>query len=305
MERLLKDIIDKNKHLVDKGKVASYIPALNKANPNHIGISIIDKEEKIFSAGDYGVKFTIQSISKVLALIVAVTELGEEYVFQKVGYNGSENSFNNITNIDNPNTKYPTNPMINAGAIVVTSLIEGSGEEKFNKILNLTRVITGNMKIDYNREVYLSEKETGDRNRAIAYLMKSKDMIHGNVEEVLNAYFKQCSIEIDTLDLAKIGFFIANGCKSLRDNKYISSDKMTSLLLSIMTNCGMYDYSGEYSIKVGIPSKSGVAGGLLASARNKFGIGIYSPVLDNNGNPLVGIAIMEDLSHELDLSLFH
>lgn len=305
MDKLLKNIIEKNKHLVERGKVASYIPALSKANPNHIGISVIDKEEKIFSAGDYSVKFTIQSISKVLALIIAVMELGEEAVFKKVGYKGSENSFNNITNIDYPNSIHPTNPMINAGAIVVTSLIEGSGKEKFDKILNLTRLITGNMEIDYNKEVYLSEKETGDRNRAIAYLMKSKDMIHGDVEEILDAYFKQCSIEIDTIDLAKIGLFIASGCKSLRDNKYISSEKMTRLLLSIMTNCGMYDYSGEYSVKVGIPSKSGVAGGLLASAKNKLGIGIYSPVLDNNGNPLVGIAIMEGLSHELDLNLFN
>ena len=305
MDKLLKNIIEKNKHLVEKGKVASYIPALSKANPNYIGISVIDKEGKIFSAGDSSVKFTIQSISKVLALIIAVMELGEESVFEKVGYNGSENSFNNITNLDSPNTIHPTNPMINAGAIVVTSLIEGSGEEKFNKILNLTRVITGNMEIDYNKEVYLSEKETGDRNRAIAYLMKSKDMIRGNIEEILDAYFKQCSIEIDTIDLAKIGLFIANGCKTLRDSKYISSDKMTTLLLSIMTNCGMYDYSGEYSIRVGIPSKSGVAGGLLGSARNKLGIGLYSPVLDNNGNPLVGIAIMEDLSRELCLNLFN
>lgn len=305
MDKLLKDIIEKNKHLVENGRVASYIPALSKANPNHIGISVIDKEGKVFSAGDSSIKFTIQSISKVLALIIAVTELGEKSVFEKVGYNGSDDPFNNITNLDYPNTIHPTNPMINAGAIVVTSLIEGSGKEKFDKILNLIRVITGNKEIDYNKEVYLSEKDTGDRNRAIAYLMKSKGMIHGNVEEILDAYFKQCSIEMDTLDIAKIGFFIANGCKSLSDNKYISSDKLTTLLLSIMSNCGMYDYSGEYSIKVGIPSKSGVAGGLLGSVKNGFGIGVYSPVLDSNGNPLVGIAVMEDLSNKLGLNLFH
>ena len=304
MEKLLESIIEKNKHLVELGNVASYIPALSKANPNHIGISVIDKDGHIYSAGDYKEKFTIQSISKVLALIVALMELGEKKVFQKVGYNGSENSFNNIINLDYSNTIFPTNPMINAGAIVITSLIEGSGEEKFNKILNLTRVITGNKEIICNEEVYLSEKETGDRNRAIAYLMKSKNMITGNVDEILDAYFKQCSMEIDTIDLAKIGFFISNGCKSLRDNKYISSDSITSLILSIMTNCGMYDYSGEYSIKVGVPSKSGVAGGLLGSVRNTFGIGLYSPVLDNKGNPLVGISIMEDLSIELGLNLF-
>ncbi len=194
--------------------------------------------------------------------------------------------------------------MINAGAIVVTSLIKGSSEEKYNKILHLIRLITNNMDIDYKKEVYISESETGDRNRAIAYLMKSKHMINGNVEEILDAYFKQCSIEIDSVDLAKIGLFIANGCKSLIDTEYISSERLTKLLLGIMLNCGMYDYSGEYAVKVGIASKSGVAGGLVGSVPNKMGIGVYSPALDVNGNPIVGIAIMEDLSRELDLNLF-
>lgn len=303
MNKLLMDLIEKNRYLVKEGTVASYIPALSKSNPNHIGVSIIDKNGNIFSEGDYKVKFTIQSISKVLSLMVALMELGEKAVFLKVGYNGSASSFNNIRDLDLPNAIYPTNPMINAGAIVVTSLIEGTSDEKFNKILKLTREITGNMDIDYNREVYLSEKKTGDRNRAIAYLMKSKGMISGNVEENLDAYFKQCSIEMDTEDLAKIGLFIANGCKTLGSNN-ISNKKLTTILLGIMSNCGLYDYSGEYSIKVGIPSKSGVAGGLLCSAKNNFGIALYNPVLDNKGNPIVGIGIMEDLSKALNLNIF-
>lgn len=304
MEKLLKNIIDKNIHLAKQGKVADYIPALSTANPNHIGVTLIDKEGNIHTSGDYNTKFTIQSISKVISLMVALMELGEKKVFESVGYNGSEESFNNIINLDLPNNLYPTNPMINAGAIVVTSLINGSAEEKFNKILELIRLITKNMDIDYNREVYLSESKTGDRNRAITYLMKSKGMINGDVGEILDAYFKQCSIEIDSTDLAKIGLFIASGCKTLIDTQCITSERLTTLLLGIMSNCGMYDYSGEYSIKVGIPSKSGVAGGLVGSVPNKMGIGVYSPVLDVKGNPIVGIAIMEDLSKELDLNLF-
>ncbi len=305
MENLLKKIIEKNKHLVKEGKVANYIPALGKANPNDIGITTIDMEGIVHTAGEYDVKFTIQSISKVIALMVAVMELGEKAVFEKVGYNGSSDSFNNITKLDSDGLNYPTNPMINAGAIVVTSLIKGSSEEKFNKILALIRQITNNKEIYYNKEVYLSEKETGHRNRAIAYLMKSKNMLQGNVEDILDAYFMQCSIEIDTVDLAKIGLFIANGCKGLKDTNLISREEMTTLLLAIMSNCGMYDFSGEYAIKVGIPSKSGVAGGLMCVASNKLGIGVYNPVLDLKGNPIVAIAIMEDLSYELGLNLFN
>ena len=304
MDKLLKNIIEKNKHLVENGKVASYIPALSKANPNHIGISVIDKEGKVFSAGDSSIKFTIQSISKVLALIIAVTELGEKSVFEKVGYNGSDDSFNNITNLDYPNTIHPTNPMINAGAIVVTSLIEGSGKEKFTKVLNLIRLITGNKEIDYNKEVYLSEKETGDRNRAIAYLMKSKGMIYGNVEEILDAYFKQCSIEITSVDLAKIGLFLSNSGKLLGTKEEICSKKTISTIIAIMSTCGMYNFSGEYAAKVGIPSKSGVAGGILGTIPGKMGIGIYSPALDRYGNSMVGYNIMKDISNELNLSIY-
>ncbi len=305
MDKLLEEIIQKNSHLVKEGKVASYIPALSFANPEEIGITIIDNDGKVHIAGDYHKKFTIQSISKVLALMVAVIELGEKNVFEKVGYNGSSESFNNITNLDLPNINCPINPMINAGAILVTSLISGSGDEKFNKILKIIQNITNNHKISYNKEVYQSEKQTGDRNRAIAYLMKSHNMIVGNVDQILDAYFKQCSIEIDTVDLAKIGSFISNGCKDLIDTTNITSENLTKLLLGIMSNCGMYDYSGEYAIKVGIPSKSGVAGGLLGAVSKKMGIGVYNPVLDLNGNPIVGIEIMKDLSVALGLNIFN
>ncbi len=305
MEKLLNNIIEKNRWLVKSGKVASYIPALSLADPNDIAIVTMDMEGIIHTGGNFDTKFTIQSISKVLALMVAVMELGEENVFKKVGYNGSSESFNNISNLDFPNTAYPTNPMINAGAIVVTSLIKGSKEEKFNKILELIQQITDNNKIYYNTQVYLSEKETGDRNRAIAYLLKNKNMIQGDVDHILDAYFKQCSIEIDSVDLAKIGRFIANGCKDLTNTGYINSENMTKLLLSIMSNCGMYDYSGEYAARVGIPSKSGVAGGLMSAVPRKLGIGVYNPVLDLNGNPIVGVGIMEDLSKELGLNLFN
>lgn len=296
MEKLLNKIIDDNRYLTKEGKVANYIPALSKANPNHIGICYIDIDGKIYKAGNYDIKFTIQSISKVVSLILAIMDNGIDKVFSKVGYQSTDEPFNTVYKLDFPNTIKPPNPMINSGAIVTTSLVKGEGEEKFNRLLDFFRELTENPRISYNEEVYLSEKSTGDKNKAMAYLMKSRGFLEGDVEEVLDTYFKQCSIEVDVVDIANIGLFIAKGCKF---NKEIAS-----IINAIMTTCGMYDYSGEYATKVGIPSKSGVGGGIMGSIPNKAGIGVYSPALDQYGNSIAGYGIMKDLSNKLCLSIF-
>lgn len=304
MESLLREIIDKNRHFVREGSVADYIPALKKANREDIGISIFDLEGNNYSYEKYNKKFTIQSISKVIALMQALIEVGEDEVFKGVGYEGTVDSFNSLYKLDFPYIEKPANPMINAGAISTTSRILGNNDEKFKKILNLLKHITKNDNLDYDREVYSSEKATGDKNRSIAYLMKTRGIIQGDVEEVLDAYFKQCSILVDTVDLANIGLFLANGAKGLEDYGKIDRTRMTSLIIGIMNNCGMYNFSGRYAVDVGIPSKSGVAGGLLAVVPGSMGIGIYNPALDDNGNPIVGYNIMKDLSKKLNLSLF-
>lgn len=304
MELILREIIEGNRHFINQGKVADYIPALKEANREDIGITIVDIDGNIYSLGKYNKKFTIQSISKVIALIQALIEIGEEEVFKGVGYEGTEEPFNTMYKLDFLNIDKPTNPMLNAGAISTTSRISGNGEEKFEKILSLLKIITRNNSLDYDREVYLSEKATGDKNRSIAYLMKSRGIIDGDVEEVLDTYFKQCSISIDTTDLANIGIFLANGAKGLDNYGKINRQRLTSLIIGIMNNCGMYNFSGRYAVDVGIPSKSGVAGGLLGVVPRKMGIGIYNPVLDKNGNPIVGYNIMMDISKQLDLSLF-
>ena len=183
-------------------------------------------------------------------------------------------------------------------------MIRGSYEEKFNKILNTIRKITNNNNIGYNKEVYESEKETGDRNRAIAYLLKNKGLLEGDVEEVLDVYFKQCSIELDLIDLAKIGLFLANGCKTLDGSYQGCNTEIATILIAVMTTCGMYDFSGEFAARVGIPSKSGVSGGILSVVPNKYGIGIYGPALDDHGNSIAGFGILKDLSNELGLNIF-
>lgn len=304
MEKVLTDIVEKNRYLLKEGKVADYIPALAKANPNHIGVCLVDLDGTITTAGDTSIKFTIQSISKVITLMRAVMDKGQDYVFGRVGYEGTDEPFNTLYKLDLPHITKPANPMINAGAILTTSLVHGSGDEKFQRILELTRIMTNNPNIIYNEEVYQSEKATGDKNRAIANLMRARGILDGDVEEILDAYFKQCSIEVDAEDLGNIAAFLANGCRGLDDYGKSSPNSLSSILLGIMVTSGMYNYSGQYAVEVGIPSKSGVGGGILAVVPNKLGIGVFSPPLDENGNSIAGLGILKSISDEFDLRIF-
>lgn len=304
MQKTLQKIIDNNKSFFKDGNVADYIPALKNANIEDCGITLIDKEGKIYSAGDSQIKFTIQSISKVISLMQAIIDKGIEDVFKKVGYEGSEKSFNAVSYLGEEETTKAINPMMNSGAIVVTSLVEGKGGEKFDRILKLVRTLASNPNINYNEQVYLSEKSTGDRNRAICYLMKSKGIVEGDAEDILDNYFKQCSIEVDTIDLANIGFSISNRFKGIDLPEHIDKRQLSGLLVAIMTHSGMYNFSGEWSVNVGIPSKSGVAGGILSVIPEEYGIGFFGPSLDKNGNPLVGYKVLKELSKELKLSRY-
>lgn len=300
MEGLLQSIVEENRHLTKKGKVADYIPALAKANPNHIGICAADLNGNIYKAGDADISFTIQSISKVISLMLALMDNGQDYVFERVGYEGTDEPFNTLYKLDLPHISKPANPMINAGAIVITSLVNGEGEEKFQRILELSRILANNPNISYNKEVYLSEKSTGNKNRALAYIMKSKGMLEGEVDDILDNYFKQCSIEMNLVDLANIGVFLANGCKGLDNYAKVTPKKLKAITLGIMVTSGLYNHSGEYAVEVGIPSKSGVGGGILAIVPEQWGIGAFAPSLDINANSIAGIGMMKSLSRKLN-----
>lgn len=305
MNDLLSKVIEKNKGLTSKGKVASYIPALERANPEHLGVCVSDIKGNIFAAGDYKQKFTLQSISKTISLMLAIMDNGSEKVFNKVGMEPTGDAFNSIIKLETISPSKPLNPMINAGAIAVASLIKGEGsEEKINRLLNLLRKICQNENLYINNEVYLSEKKTGNRNRALAYFMKDVGVIEGDVENVLDVYFKQCSIEVDCIDIAKIGLFLANNGVVLGTGEEIIDKKVAKTIKSFMVTCGMYNASGEFAIKVGIPAKSGVGGGIMAAVPNRMGIGVFSPALDEKGNSIAGYSLLKDLSSELDLSFF-
>lgn len=302
---ILQRLVDKNKVYGKEGKLASYIPALLKADVNDLGIAIVNLDGDEYFAGNCDKKFTIQSISKIVGLMLALQDNGKENVFKKVNVEPTGEGFNSIVKLETTETGRPYNPMINAGAIVTTSLIKGrTEEEKLKKLIDFMKKATNNPNITINEEVYISEKLTGNRNRALAYFIKSSGILDGNVEEVLDLYFRQCSIEANAKDLARLGAVLANDGIIPWSGERLIDKEICKIVKSIMVTCGMYDASGEFAVRIGIPAKSGVGGGILASVPKTMGIGVYGPALDEKGNSIAGLKVLQDLSRELDLSIF-
>ncbi|HBD64652.1 MAG TPA: glutaminase A [Clostridiales bacterium] len=305
MHEIFENIINNNSNYTNYGKVATYIPELAKASASDLGVYLISLDGDEYFAGDYNKKFTMQSISKVLTLMLSLMDNGESKVFERVGMEPTGDSFNSIVDLELKNIHKPFNPMINAGAIATTSLLAGtSPKEKTERILDLARKLSDNPSIKINEDVYLSEKLTGDRNRSIAYFMKSFNVIEGSVEDILDVYFKQCSIEVTCRDIANIGCVLANDGVSVRTGETIVPKHICRITKTIMSTCGLYDASGEFAVHIGIPAKSGVGGGIMAAVPRKMGIGVYGPALDEKGNSIAGIQILKELSEKLDLDIY-
>ncbi len=304
MQELLNKLVKKNMVLTKDGRVADYIPELDKAKKDALGICILDNEGNTYTAGDCEIKFTVQSISKLVTLMLAILDNGEEFVFSKVGMEPSGDPFNSIRKLETSSKKKPYNPMINAGAIAVAAMIKGKdAREKFQRVLEFFKKITEDETLDVNYKIYCGESETGNKNRAMGYFLKNDGIIEGNVEDALEVYFKQCSIEVTAYTLAKLGLFLANnGCTSTGEQ--ILTPRISTIIKTLMITCGTYDMSGEVAVRVGIPCKSGVGGGIVAVSPGKLGIGVYGPSLDAKGNSIGGIHLLEDLSRELKLSIF-
>lgn len=297
----LEETLQESRKHAERGQVASYIPELKKADPRMAGVALMTPQG-LFEAGDSRVDFTLQSISKVISLLVALEQRGVEAVFSKVGSEPTGDSFNSIVKLETSEQK-PLNPMINAGAIAVCSLIPGSSvEDRFARIADLLEKILGRP-VEVDESVYKSEKETGHRNRALAYFLKDINGLEGDVEEVLDLYFRQCSIMVNCADLAHIGMFLAT--KGIGDDGTpIVSAKAVRLASAFMVTCGMYNGSGEFAIQVGIPAKSGVSGGILGVVPGQYGVATFGPALDRKGNSVVGISMLRRLSEVLDFSIF-
>ena len=305
MEKILQQAFDYGKQYISLGKSAGYIPELKKVPPTELGLYMETLQGDTYGVGDYNKKFTIQSISKVLVLTLALMDHGPEKVFEKVGVEATGDPFNSIVKLELKSLQKPLNPMINAGAIATTSFIKGKdGQEQIERILAFAQEVSGNPTIGINEAVYKSESLTGDRNRSLAYFMKSCGVLSEDVEALVDVYFKHCSIEMSCKDLARIGALYSNRGVCLRTGKQIIPKTITQMVTAIMTTCGLYDASGEFAVQVGIPAKSGVGGGILATVPNQLGIGVYGPGLDEKGNSVGGTKMLAYLSKHLGLSIF-
>lgn len=304
MQDVLEAALQYGRQYIVNGRVAHYIPELAKAEQGNLGGCIITTDNKVYTAGDCDKQFSIQSVSKVPTLMYVLNKLGDESLFQRVGMEPTGDAFNSIKRLEVEYTK-PSNPLINAGAIVVVSCISGKNQqERFGKILEFYRAICGNPSIDYSREIYESESKTGDRNRAIAYMLKANGIIYGDVEAHLEIYFKLCSILVTCRDIARMAAALANDGRCVKDGRRYLDSRYVRIVRSLMVTCGMYNFSGAFATEIGIPSKSGVGGGILSVVPNKMGIGVYGPALDEHGNSVGGMRALKRIVEELDLSIF-
>ena len=298
---ILENALIYGKSFLSYGKVADYIPELAKADPSNLGICLMNKEGLMYHVGNWQVPFTMQSIAKTFSLILALQTAGYDKVFSKVGMEPTGDCFDSIVQLETKQL-YPFNPMINAGAIVTVSCIECS--DPFAEFLQLVKQLCFNDTVRLNEQVYLSEKHTGQRNRSIAYLLLSDHILEGDPEPILDSYFRMCSVEVTTQDLARFSLILANDGKDPVTGKQMVEGWIIRIVKTLMLTCGMYDESGEFAVKAGIPSKSGVGGGIIAAADQGMGIATYGPVLNKKGNSIGGIHMLEYLSRELNLHYF-
>ncbi|WP_134699434.1 glutaminase A [Ammoniphilus sp. YIM 78166] len=301
----LNEFVMEARKFTQHGKVADYIPALGRADPDDLAIAIHYPDGQCVSAGDIQKTFTLQSISKVISLALVLMDRGFDYVFKRVGMEPTGDPFNSIIKLETVNPARPLNPMINAGALVVTHMIKGASvEEKFQRLLAFVQEMANDSTIGYSSEVAQSEFETAHLNRALAYFLKQHKSLDEDVEELMNLYTKQCAIEMNCLDLARIGMvFAMDGADPLSGKQVIPID-IARICKTFMVTCGMYNASGEFAIKIGIPAKSGVSGGIMGAVPGKFGIGIFGPSLNEQGNSMAGIRLLELLSKNFHLSMF-
>ncbi|MBQ1080455.1 MULTISPECIES: glutaminase A [unclassified Nocardiopsis] len=282
------------------GRLADYIPELAGVDPGLFGIAAVSAHGRSYCVGESELPFTIQSISKPFVYAIAVEQLGLDTVHEHVGAEPSGEPFNAIS-LDEHGR--PENPMINAGAIVTTSLVESAEpDRRFDRIRSVLSSFAGR-ELEVDEDVFRSEAETGHRNRALGYLSLAGGVLVGQVEDAVQDYFRQCSLSVTVRDLAVMAATLAVGGVNPVTEERVVSQRTARHTLSIMSSCGMYDHAGEWGLRVGIPAKSGVSGGILAAAPGAFGVGVFSPPLDDAGNSVRGVAALERLSDDYDLHM--
>ncbi|NQU37878.1 MAG: glutaminase A, partial [Actinobacteria bacterium] len=284
------------------GALADYIPELSQADPSWFGLATTTVEGDTSTSGDAGLEFSIQSISKPFVYAMALLDKGEDYVLDHVGIEPTGDPFNAVTL--SGDSGRPLNPMVNAGAIVTSTLVNGADHlERGERIRDgLSRFAGRDLSIDL--QVARSEWETSDRNRAISYLMRGAGSLTTDVEDALSAYIAQCSVLVTATDLSVMAATLAAGGRNPLSDEQVVPPELIAPVLTIMSTCGMYDGAGEWMYRVGLPAKSGVSGAIMAVLPNELGLATWSPPLDRHGNSVRGVAAMELLSDDLDLHVY-
>lgn len=293
------------REVAKQGKVADYIPELSKADKNHLGLCVYTCDGQMVESGDTEQRFTIQSVCKVVNLAVALQAFGFDEVFSHVKMEPSGDAFDSVIKLDLASNR-PYNPLINAGAIAVVSLLQT--RFSFDEMLGLTKDLCMDNDIRLNEVVYHSEFETGNRNRAIGYLLASKGVLPRDdidfVNQSVDLYFHLCSMEVNARSLAGLGMILANGGINPVTGDRLLDTSVVRIVKTLMFTCGLYEGSGEWAVRAGIPAKSGVGGGIIGCVDRRMGIGSFGPALDVHGNSIGGIAAIEHLAGDLQLHVF-
>ena len=285
------------------GEVAAYIPELAAADPDRFALALATVDGHVYTVGDAEVRYSIQSISKPFTYALALSDRGAEAVAAKVDVEPSGEAFNEISLA--AETGRPRNPMINAGAITTAGLVRGeTGEERFARVLAWYGAFAGR-ELDVDEGVYGSELATAHRNRAIAHMLREYDIVQGDPEETLAQYIRQCSIAVDTRDLALMAATLANGGVQPVTRERVLETSAVERVLSVMATCGMYDAAGDWISSVGMPAKSGVSGGIIAVLPGQVGLAVFSPRLDAHGNSARGVQLCERMSRDMEMHLMH
>ncbi|SBS36493.1 Glutaminase 2 [Marinomonas spartinae] len=302
MNELLQTIENTVRPLIGSGKVADYIPALANVNPKQFGIVVYSNEGELFQAGQAKVDFSIQSISKVFSLTLAIKHYGED-MWQRVGREPSGHPFNSLVQLEYE-SGVPRNPFINAGALVVSDMNQSRFASPHYAMREYIRRLAGNPKLKSDKVVADSEFEFRSRNASMAYLMKAFGNFENDVEAVLHSYFDNCAMRMNCVDLAKAFSFLANKGYCHHSGEQVISAREAKQVNGLLATSGLYDEAGNFAYRVGLPGKSGVGGGIIAIVPNRFSVCVWSPELNKSGNSLAGIAALEALSDHIGWSIF-
>lgn len=303
LDTLLDDIAVEARKSIGRGKVADYIPALACISPDKFGMAICGVDGSEHVTGDADEVFSIQSISKVFTLILAMQTIGSNALWRRVGREPSGNAFNSLVQLESEQG-LPRNPFINAGAIVVADAITAHSVSPILQLLAMVRRFSGKDEIYIDDVVARSEAEHGHRNAAIAHLLKSQGNLKARVEDVLATYYRQCAIAMTCRDLARAFVPLANGGKQWQNGEKLFTPLRAKRINSLLLTCGLYDGVGNFAFRVGLPAKSGVGGGIVAVIPGKYAICVWSPELDELGNSLAGTRALELFSRKTRLSVF-